>query len=251
MQRRHPINIDTVLADEAMLWHALRQGASASARSKLIEHYLPYARVLAAKLYAKRHSEEFEFDDFMQFASIGLVESVDRYEYSPDATFKTFASKRIHGAVLNGVEKLSDRQDQISTRQRMIAERTNSLATCIQGKRTSTAVFDELADIAIGLAIGFMLDNPTIYQTEEAVQPVNHYDAVELRQLSTQLMSLVEQLPERERLIMKCHYFNQIPFDLIADQQQLSRGRISQLHRNALTALKQRMQQIAQVDVSW
>ncbi|MBV8660352.1 MAG: sigma-70 family RNA polymerase sigma factor [Burkholderiales bacterium] len=251
MKRRRPINIDTVLADEAMLWHALRREASVSARSKLIEHYLPYARVLAAKLYAKRHSEEFEFDDFMQFASIGLIESVDRYEYSAEATFKTFSSRRIQGAVLNGVEKLSDKQDQISARQRMIAERTDSLATRIQGKRSDTAVFDELADIAIGLAIGFMLDNPTIYQTEEAVQPVNRYDAVELRQLSTQLLSLVEQLPERERLIMKCHYFNQIPFELIAEQQQLSRGRVSQLHRNALATLKLRMQQLAQVDVSW
>src|SRR5471030_786211 len=107
------------LADEIKLWHAWNDEGQPIARERLIENYLPFARMMAAKSYGMRHSNEFEFDDYLQFATVGLIEAIDRYQPNSTALFTTFASKRITGAVLDGVERLSDRQQQISSRQRV------------------------------------------------------------------------------------------------------------------------------------
>src|SRR4051812_34793299 len=113
--------------EERELWHAYLSRKDGKIRERLIEYYLSYARIIAAKLYAGRHHDEFEFDEYLQFAIVGLVESIDRYDPDRGAQFKTYASQRMIGSILNGIELLSEKQQQIRFRQRLMAERVESL----------------------------------------------------------------------------------------------------------------------------
>lgn len=72
---------------EAVLWRHWREQGDAQARETLIRLHTPYARILAAKLYAGRYHDEVEFDDYFQFACVGLLESIDRYDPQYGATF--------------------------------------------------------------------------------------------------------------------------------------------------------------------
>ena len=247
----HETEIKKLQDGATALWQGWRSTQSSEARAKLVECYLPFARMMAAKLYAKRHSDEFEFDDYLQFATIGLIESIDRYDVDSPAQFTTYATKRISGAVLDGVEGLSERQKQISTHRRRIAERTGMAAGNLRGNQAKSNVFDQLAEIAFGLALGYILDNQGLYLDHELSQPDNQYEAIELRQLQEQLRSLVERLPDRERLLIKYTYFNHMSFETVAQQWGLTRGRIAQLHRNALDRLRKWSQELRQIDVAW
>lgn len=234
------------------LWLAWRTHQNQDARDRLIEHYLPFARIMAAKLYRNRHCQEFEFDDYLQLATIGLIESIDRYQPDAEATFTTYASKRIQGAILDGAEKLNERQQQISAHQRLISERKTSIAgTAMHGKANPEQMFEQLAGIAIGLALSYMLDDDKIFQTGEPDEQDQAYRQIEMQQLQSQLHALVEQLPERERLLIKYNYFHHMPFEAIARQWQLTRGRISQLHRSALQRLRRLSAEISRFDASW
>ncbi|WP_230681172.1 sigma factor [Paracidovorax cattleyae] len=65
---------------EAALWSRWREQGDATARAALIEHYLSYARMLAAVSFKSRYHDGVEFADYQQLACIGLMEAVDRYD---------------------------------------------------------------------------------------------------------------------------------------------------------------------------
>lgn len=46
-------------------------------------------------------------------------------------------------------------------------------------------------------------------------------------------------LTDRERAVMESHYFQHESFDVIAQNISLTKGRVSQLHRQALSKLRQ------------
>jgi RNA polymerase sigma factor for flagellar operon FliA len=240
-------------ADAAVLWHDWHENQNIAFRDRLIEHYLPFARMMAAKLYGKRHCAEFEFDDYLQFATIGLIESIDRYNPDSDSAshFTTYATKRIQGAILDGVERLSERQQQINTRQRRQNERTALQGSILNDPSARGNVFDQLAEIAVGLALGYILEDTNLYLNEEPVMPDNQYCGIELRQLRERLLALVEQLPEQERLLIKYTYFNHMAFESVAQRWGVTRSRIAQIHRSALEHLRKSSLDLRQYDVAW
>ena len=55
-----------------------------------------------------RRDNSVAFADYFQYACVGLVEAVDRFEPDRPVLFETFATYRIRGAVLNGLAKESE-----------------------------------------------------------------------------------------------------------------------------------------------
>lgn len=206
-------------------------------RNALAECYTAFARMLAAKCYSGRISHELEFGDYMQFAMIGLLESIDRFNPELGAKFETFASQRINGAILNGVESLSEVQRQASVRHRVMKERAASLAQ--KERAEPVSALERLAEVAIGLALGFALEDSGVYESDgERALPDNAYSRLEMLQLSQRLIECVDSLPEQQRAVVRRHYFQQMPFAEIAEAFQLTKGRVSQIHSAALLNLR-------------
>lgn len=224
---------------ESDLWNRFAVDPSSGAREELIDRYLPFARILAAKAYAKRASNEFEFDEYLQFASVGLIESIDRYDPRAGASFKTYSSYRITGAILSGLESLSEKQEQLTLMKRLRRERLETLKEAPAVGGGTDALFAKLADVALGLALGFMLDDCGLYRDQESIAPDTSYGALEMKELRQHIRNCVARLPDRERKLIVSHYFQQIPFDEIAIQMGISKGRVSQLHRRALDLVRE------------
>jgi RNA polymerase sigma factor for flagellar operon FliA len=236
------------VSEEQALWAAARAG-DAQARARLIEGFLPFARVMAAKLYAARFDHDVEFEDYLQYATVGLIESVDRFDLAFGAQFKTYAAHRIQGAVSNGLEHLSEKRQQVATRKRLQAERRDNAAAAFD--IDGGDLFQQLADVAVGLALGFVLEGAADPKDDEASAPAHPYGAIELAQLRSRLQGLVGGLPQRERLVIKYHYLNQVPFNQIADNMGITKGRVSQIHHNALALLRKAMGSVRACDAAW
>lgn len=237
-----------VSTEERNLWQAVSQG-DIDAKQTLVLKHQQFARYLAASAFGKRHDASLEFDDFYQYALIGLIEAIERYDPEKGASFTTFATYRIKGAILNGVEKLTEQQQQINARKRILSTRAAALKDPSKKPSSLDDLFGELASIAIGLAIGNILEGSGLYRSDEEESiPESVYTRYELKQLSEQIRVLVDTLAEKERLIIKLHYFHGIKFDNIAKEMGLSKGRISQLHRAALTTLSQQYAHTSSID---
>lgn len=231
---RAPATVDSRAAE---LWTRYLASRDPAVRDEVAARYDDLARILAARAYSGRISTELEFDDYLQFARIGLLESIDRFDPSRGAKFETFSGHRITGAILNGVESLSEKQKQVSVRQQVLKERAASQREGAAAKGHDT--FERLASVAIGLAIGFLLEDSGMYAAEEAVCPDEGYRSAELRQLCQRVREAVQSLPPQEQHIIMGHYLQHQPFETIARGLGLTKGRISQVHHAALARLRQ------------
>ncbi|MCE3261334.1 MAG: hypothetical protein K0R43_413 [Pseudoduganella sp.] len=214
--------------EEARLWRRWRGGAERAAREALVLRYLPFARIVAASLYGQRMHDGMPFDDYVQLAALGLLEALERYDPAHGASFRTYAGHRIRGAVLNGV------------------------ASGAALRRPAPAVGDvlaQLAEAAVGMALGYLLEEAA--DAAEPAVPDNAYSGLELRQLQRRVQGAVALLPDGERRVIQYHYLHQLPFELVMELMDLSRGRVSQLHRSALARLRLALDASARSDLVW
>ena len=226
--------------EEDRLWQKVRESKDQSARNQLVEHYLPYAKQLAASLFANRPDNDVEFADYMQYASIGLIEAVDRYETTRGAMFKTFAGYRIKGAILNGVRLATERRGQYKYLDEKKKERLASISN--NEKKGDENVFYELVELTVGLALGYMLDELCTDDKTISSQVNGPYHTHAYRETCMRIEQAVDKLEERERRIIQYHYYHQMNFESLADLYGLSKGRISQLHKQALNQIRSNLQ---------
>jgi len=227
---------DGVVSDHEGLWRRYVETRERALRDRLIGIHGRLARILAAKLYARRTVVQVDFDDYLQYAHVGLIESVERFDPERGVKFATFAANRITGAILNGLESESELHEQLAARRRVVAQRTASLVDAPGD--AAPELFARLAEVAVGLAVGFMLEGSGMYQAGESEAPGDSYSGIEMRQLSKRLHDAVAALPERQRSVVVLHYLQQRPFEAIALELGVSRGRVSQLHKEALARLR-------------
>lgn len=244
-----------IQGEEYLLWRRWRGDRDAGSRDTLLAKHLPYAKVMAALIYGQRSHADVDFDDYLQLARIGLLEAFDRYDPELNVQFRTFAARRIRGMVLDGVAQLSERQQQLSVRRRLLAERSASIAHR-QGPMPTPAspstnlgaahdqhdggLFQYLAEVGIGLAVGFMLEDSGMFAApkERSSGPDPAYQAVALKHTRQQLLALLKQLPAAEQRVLSLHYLQGQAFEEIARALNLTKGRISQIHKKALASLR-------------
>lgn len=239
-------------SSEALLWQRLREGKDAQARDQLLKLHLPYARVVAASYYAKRFHDEVEFGDYLQYASLGMLEALERYDPARGVQFRTFAARRMHGAILDGLERQTEKQQQIAARQRLRQERTEEAKALAGGQPGAMPNDPErvarfVADFGIGLALCWLLEGTGMVDDGPARTDTPFYRSVALRQLRDRLLHAVEHLPPQERTVIRGHYLQDLPFERIAEMLQLTRGRISQVHKQALLRLRAQVRE----DADW
>jgi RNA polymerase sigma factor for flagellar operon FliA len=251
-------------SDEAALWRAWRENPTPGGREALICHYLPYARMVAATYYARRTHDEIEFDEYLQFATVGMVESLDRYEDGRGAQFKTFASRRMHGAILNGLEHLTEKQQQIALRMRLRQERLKEVKAAAKAKEEELAAeegnkaskqapFRYLAEVGIGIALTFLLEGTGLVEADalETTPLPHYYGSLEYKQLQQRLRHFIGTLTAQEQTVIRSHYLQEISFEEVGRTLGVTKGRVAQIHRQALDKLRQSLRAHNQSDVAW
>lgn len=97
--------------------------------------------------------------------------------------------------------------------------------------------------MGIGLALAYLLEGTGMIDAqEEGAEHHGYYQRVELRQLQQRIRELVDELSEQERTVVRCHYLQEMQFSDIATMLGLSKGRIAQVHRQALERLRSTLQ---------
>lgn len=233
--------IDDESANET-LWRAIR-GGDQNARLALVECHMALARHVAAHFYSMRRDDIVEFGDYLHYAMIGLMEAIDRFDYEKgEASFATFASYRIRGAVLNGIEKGSEVRQQSAYRKQMLNDRFRSLT--VEEAASKSDTLTELVDLTIGIALGYLLEQAGTESTGED----STVDAVCTEQLERDVAHAMTHLSEREALVLRYHYYHGSPFETIAEWLGVTKGRVSQIHKQALQRLREHLKRSTTLD---
>lgn len=224
--------------EEQLLWDGYIANPTSENKGLLVACYEEYVNAIAAKYFSNRQIEDIQFNEFKQYGMVGLLEAIERFDPKQGVRFKTYATYRIQGAILSGVEKHSEQQQQISHLTRLRKERLRSLhrAEPHAGERDT---FLELAEVAFGLAIGIMLEGTALFDDAEAQVQSEVYKKRELNDLSKLIARLIELLPQQQQQVLHLHYYQQQGFDEISLTMEITKGRVSQIHRKAILGLQQ------------
>ena len=235
-------------SEVAVLWESFYASRDPGARERLIARYAVVARTIAATLFGGRPDDTVPFDDYLQYARVGLIESIDRYDAMRGTSFESFAAYRIRGAVLNGLSRETELRARRSRRALRLAEREESLAGEILA-RPESASLEEFVRLTVGLAVGFILEEGIGELVDESPR-ANPYAQAEVAQLRVRIRELVAQLPAREREVLQGHYYEQREFQDVATVMGISKGRVSQLHARALAKIREWLNARPKIDLN-
>jgi len=224
---------------EALLWVRLRFDQHSDAREPLFNRYAGFARSVARRLgYPSR---EANFKDAEQWAYEGLLQAIDSFDPLRRVPFAAFAKPRIAGSVRDGIARNTEVDAQRSQQRRLERERLQSLKERNEADDPGDAI-QLLGRIAAGLAVGLMLEGTRLIASDDEPDPApSPYDSLAWRQTQMRLGAAIANLNASEVIVIRQHYEHGLTFAQVATLMGLTRGRISQLHRAALTKLKKQL----------
>jgi RNA polymerase sigma factor FliA len=229
---------------ELLLWASLKRDGSSTAREALFSRYLPLARQLAARHFRRSGTGAIDFLELAQMASTGLLEAIDRFKPELGVPFRYFCSRRITGSILNGVAAYSEVNRQVSVRNQMMRDRLESLRPDTRKGGTAIDTLDRLGEIAIGLAVGFILEESDSHMAVDQGSASNGYDTLAWKQMMVLLANELDRLPAREQDIVRLHYREGMSFEQLGALFGVTKGRISQLHKAAIALMRKRLLQV-------
>jgi len=218
--------------------HSMLQGDG------LISLHLPLVKRIANHLAAKL-PPHIEVDDLIQVGLIGLLKAKDDYQSDSGASFSTYATIRIRGAMM----------DELRTRDwlpRSVQKSLGRVATALDHaeQRHGRAPVD--SEVASELGISLVEYHELLSEISFArLTPIEDVETVkgnmepdhEVSELlrATALSDAIKELPEKEQLMMSLYYVDNMNLKEIGLVLEVSESRVSQIHGKAIARLKSRL----------
>lgn len=203
--------------------------------------YAPLVRRIAMQV-ASRLPRNVLLDDLIQEGMLGLLDAINRYEPKPGASFETYAKARIRGSIYDSLreEDVIPRhvRDKLTQVERAAEELRQSLGRPPEDNEIAAhlgmSIEDYFAVLDSAMSITVVDDELPDVIDETADQA----KALQQKQLASRIEDKLKELPERERLVLALHYQQDLSFREVAYVMELTPGRISQLHTQALVRLR-------------
>lgn len=228
-------------------------------KNKLILEYSPLIKFIAQKI-ASRLPANIELDDLISSGVIGLMDAIDKWDPTRDNKFKTYAEFRIRGAILDELRA----QDWVPRSIRDKAKILDKTIVQLEAELGRTATDEEVAKalsisvdeyhdlinqvrpvslLSIDEAQTFSsTDKKSILNLLEGTKLNNPYTQLNLKTVKTYITAAIEELPERQRLVLSLYYYEDLNLKEIGKVLRVTESRVSQLHAQAVTRLRNKLQ---------
>lgn len=225
-------------------------------RDELITEYAPLVRFVVSRLGIPP-SCLLDTDDLLSCGTIGLINAVDRYDPSRGSRFESFATARIRGAVIDHLRSLNWLPRTAMARVRQIEYAIANLEQRlgrppIEDEIAAEAhvspsryrqMLQEAGTIVLSLdaPLGPLAQDEGITSLADLLEDERSPgpDAqVEAQELMALLRVALDQLPERERLLLALYYREELTMKEISKIMNVSESRICQLHMQAILRLR-------------
>ncbi len=222
------------------------------ARERLIRNHLPLAKSIARRF---DHGQRVPLDDLQQIAAIGLLKALDRYDPAHGTAFSTFAVPTMRGEILRYLRDFSwtvrpprELQERAIRIEREREQLTNDLGRNPTARELAAQVgctHEELIDAseAAHARSSDSFDRPTTTETGDAAtlgERLGDEDAgFEAAEASATLDRLLSALPERDQLVLRLRFREDLTQIEIARRIGCSQMHVSRIQRTALARLAQ------------
>jgi len=249
------MNLTPEIENIDKIWDRYSKTKDPAEREKLAEHYLYLVRIALGRLLYVVPSY-IDREDLESYGVIGLLQALDRYQPQRGLRFETFALSRIRGAVLDYLRSL----DPLTRRERRSWKEVMAAYQKLEGERGRETTLVEIAkelevsleEITWAIERGkssFFLsleeekeeEGRLIDGVSEERLAFNPEALLENEEMLNYLGKAIEELPERERLIITLYYFEGLTLKEIGAILEIKEPRVSQLISRALLKLKAKL----------
>jgi RNA polymerase sigma-B factor len=241
------------LADERELWRRFVRDREPAVREELVRRNLPFAKRLAQRYRGASES----FDDLLQVASLGLVNAVDRFDPERGIPFTAFASPTVLGELKRHFRDrvwtvrvprgLHDRMAQV---EKATTELTKELQRSPSVGEIAERLELEQIEVLEVLEANhnrrpLSLDRPVGGEESEEAPPTEwigeedeHFELIEDR---IALDAALPHLDERERLVLRLRFVDDMTQSQIAERIGHSQMHVSRILRRALASIREQV----------
>jgi RNA polymerase sigma factor FliA len=222
----------------------------------MVEH-LPIVRLVALRIH-ERLPQHVPIEDLYSAGVLGLLDAFGRFDPSKQVLFRTYAQFRVRGAILDSLRTLDWSPRELRRKARAVEQAIQMLTGLLSRSPTdieiaqklniSLAAYQHLLGELNGLKIGSLHAVGTEEDSgEEGLvylpsrpedDPLFRYLDGEMRE---RLTTAINDLPERERLVMTLYYYEETTMREIGIILGVVESRVSQMHASAVLHLRARL----------
>ena len=233
----------------AAQYRAQQNGDAAAIVARHSELVRRIAHHLAARL-----PSSVEVDDLIQAGMIGLIEAARNFQSDQGATFETYASIRIRGAMIDAIRagdwvprSVHRRYRDVVAATRAIEQREGRAATAQEIAGALGMSVDDYHQVLQDAARGQLLSldeyveehdgEPRLGQHDNAT-PARRFEQSAFR---VALGEAIDNLPEREKMVLSLYYEQEMNLREIGSVLNVSESRVCQIHGQAMLRLRARL----------
>ena len=237
---------------KAKLWEDYSKCKTSQNREKIIVEYAGLVKIVAGRL-SMYLGYNVEYDDLVGYGIFGLIDAVDKYDYTKGVKFETYASFRIRGAILDEIRKmdwiprtLRQKQRKIDTAFQKIESEQGRMATDEEVAKELEISLEEFdvwqsqTKVSNLLSLDEYMEQGSEVKMEASLsgQYETPEKVVEKQELKEILIKTLDSLTEKEKKVIILYYYEDLTLKEISSILEVSESRISQLHTKALQKMK-------------
>ena len=240
--------------EEDLLWKQWSESKDPQAGDLLIRKYTPLVTYHVQRIGASI-PKNVSRDELKSLGMMGLFDALNKFDYSRDLKFDTYASFRVRGAIIDGLRK----EDWLPRSSREKAKKLESKIEELEQKLMRHASAEEIADyvempvndvyqtvqehfFSNILSIDEqLLDNDEIESKSFVIRDDSQKtpeQQIVKHELLHDLADQIQLLNENEQLVLSLFYTEELTLTVIGEMLGLSTSRISQIHSKALFKLR-------------
>jgi len=225
----------------------------------LLEH-LPVVRFLARRIH-ERLPQHVDIEDLVSAGVVGLLDAFAKFDPEKKVQFRSYAQFRIRGAILDSLRTLDWSPRELRRKGRAVEEAIRVVTARLGRPPHENEVAEEM-DLSLdeyqqllgdlkGLEIGtlHMERNEESGEEELAYVPGDPEEDPLFRclrgELQDRLTEAIQNLPDRERLVMTLYYFEEMTMREIGLALGVVESRVSQVHASAVARLRAALKDLA------
>lgn len=238
------------------IWTEYRRTGDTELRNEILLSYVHIVKYIAQRMMPS-YGRYLDFDDLMGYGIIGIMDAIEKFDTAKGVKFETYASLRVKGAIIDQLRK----QDWVP---RGIRSKVKDIKDCYETLEVQSGKPATDEQVAAHLNIGMdelhkTLDESYTFNVvsldeqildaikwnnclqEEGAGPEQHYEGKELKEI---LADYIDDLTEKERMVVTLYYFEELTLKEIGKVLGVSESRISQIHSKALIKLKAKLEKL-------
>jgi len=229
-------------------------------REAMILQYYPLVKSVAYRLVT-RFPPNVEIDDLINVGCIGLIDAIDRFTPERAASFRSYAELRIRGAMIDELRSLDwvprsvrQRLDEAGRARRSLerelgreptdSEIAEALEMDINQYQTLARNQTLLSVISLDDLGGGEDRGRDAHQILKDPKGQDAEDLVSMKRLQGVLAQAIGQLKEREKIVIKLYYTDDLTLKEIGEVLGVTESRVSQIRSQTIKRLNLKLRKL-------